>query len=128
MKIKTIKYENNIDILRGISILLVVIYHLKIQIHETTLLSGGYLGVDIFFVISGYLITSILFLNTRGNKFNWKLFFQKRFLRIFPVYIVAIFLTLLCSYFILIPDQLWMLAKSASSSILFVSNIFFGNI
>ena len=125
MKIKTIKYENNIDILRGISILLVVIYHLKIQIHETTLLSGGYLGVDIFFVISGYLITSILFLNTKGNKFNWKLFFQKRFLRIFPVYIVAIFLTLLCSYFILIPDQLWMLAKSASSSILFVSNIFF---
>ena len=74
MKIKTIKYENNIDILRGISILLVVIYHLKIQIHETTLLSGGYLGVDIFFVISGYLITSILFLNTKGNKFNWKLF------------------------------------------------------
>lgn len=125
MKIKTIKYENNIDILRGISIILVVIYHLKIQIHETTLLSGGYLGVDIFFVISGYLITSILFLNRRGNKFNWKLFFQKRFLRIFPVYIVAIFLTLLCSYFILIPSQLMMLAESAGSSILFISNIFF---
>ena len=125
MKIKAIKYENNIDTLRGISILLVVIYHLKIQIFETTLLSGGYLGVDIFFVISGYLITSILFLNTKDKKFNWKLFFQKRFLRIFPVYIIAIFLTILCSYFILIPKQLMMLAESAGSSILFISNIFF---
>lgn len=62
---KKINYEPNIDILRGISIILVVLYHLKIEIFNINILPGGYLGVDIFFLISGYLITSILYLNLK---------------------------------------------------------------
>ena len=64
---KKIKYEPNIDILRGISIILVVLYHLKLELFGVQVLPGGYLGVDIFFVISGYLITSILHINLKKN-------------------------------------------------------------
>ena len=65
---KKIGYVSDIDILRGISILLVFIYHLKINYSNGYLFPGGYLGVDIFFVISGYLITSILHLNFKEKK------------------------------------------------------------
>ena len=65
---KKIIYEQNIDILRGLSIILVVIYHLKLNFFETQFLPGGYIGVDIFFVISGYLITSILFYKSIQKK------------------------------------------------------------
>ena len=121
---KTIKYQSNIDTLRGISILLVVIYHLKLDILNYKFLSGGYLGVDIFFVISGYLITSILSLNVSNGKFDFKNFFLRRFLRIVPVYIFVIFVTLAISYYLLVSQQLVELSKSAISSILFLSNIF----
>ena len=75
---KKIGYVSDIDILRGISILLVFFYHLKISF-QNIFVSGGYLGVDIFFVISGYLITSILHLNFQENKFSFKKFFLRRF-------------------------------------------------
>ena len=122
---KKIGYESEIDVLRGISIILVFIYHLKIYYPNGYLLPGGYLGVDIFFVISGYLITSILSLNFKENRFSFKEFFLRRFLRIIPVYIFVIFLSLLISYLVLIPNQLFNLSQSAISSIFFYSNIFF---
>ena len=124
---KKINYEPNIDILRGISIILVVLYHLKIEIFNINILPGGYLGVDIFFLISGYLITSILYLNLKKKKFDLKIFFLRRFTRIFPVYIFVISITLILSFFLLIPNQMIDLAKSSVSSILFYSNIFFWN-
>ncbi len=122
---KKIGYVSDIDILRGISVLLVLIYHLKINYSNGYLLPGGYLGVDIFFLISGYLITSILHLNFIENKFSFKEFFLRRFLRIVPVYILVIFLTLIVSYFVLLPNQLVDLSTSSISSIFFYSNIFF---
>ena len=122
---KKIGYVSDIDILRGISILLVFFYHLKISFSKTYLFPGGYLGVDIFFVISGYLITSILHLNFQENKFSFKKFFLRRFLRIVPVYIFVILLTLIIGYFVLIPNQLVDLSKSSISSTFFYSNIFF---
>ena len=120
-----IQYEPNIDILRGISIILVTIYHLKIEIFNIKLLPGGYLGVDIFFVISGYLITSILYLNLKNNKFTLKEFFIRRFTRIFPVYIFVIVITSISAFFLLVPNQLYDLAKSSIYSLIFLSNIFF---
>lgn len=120
-----IQYEPNIDFLRGISIILVTIYHLKIEIFNIKLLPGGYLGVDIFFVISGYLITSILYINLKRNKFTLKQFFIRRFTRIFPVYIFVIVITSVLAFFLLVPNQLYDLAKSSIYSLIFVSNIFF---
>ncbi len=122
---KKIGYVSDIDILRGISILLVFIYHLKINYSNSYLFPGGYLGVDIFFVISGYLITSILHLNFKEKKFSFKQFFLRRFLRIIQVYIFVIFLTLIVSYFLLLPNQLVDLSKSSIASGFFYSNIFF---
>ena len=110
----------HIQVLRAFSVILVFLYHLKIDFF-----SKGYIGVDIFFVISGYLITSILNVNFNDNTFSFKEFFLRRFLRIVPVYIFVIFLTLLISYFVLIPNQLIDLSKSTISSIFFYSNIFF---
>ena len=121
----SIKRNNSIDTLRGISVFLVLIFHLKIEIFEHVIFEGGYLGVDIFFVISGYLITSILFLNSDDKKFTYKNFLKKRFLRIFPTYISLIFATLLVGYLILTPNQLIDLANSAIASILFISNVHF---
>ena len=55
-----INYRPEIDVLRALSVISVIIYHSNIKIHGLTLFSGGYLGVDIFFLISGYLITRII--------------------------------------------------------------------
>ena len=122
---KKINYDPGLDILRGISILLVVLYHLDLNYSGIVLFKGGFIGVDIFFVISGYLITSILFINLKEKKFSFKEFFLKRFVRIFPVYILVIFITLVFSYFILLPNQLVDLSRSSLYSISFFSNLFF---
>ena len=124
---KPIEHNKNIDILRGISIFLVLIYHLEIEIFNYTIFKGGYLGVDIFFLISGYLITSILYIKSNDKKFNYKNFLKRRFLRIFPAYILLIFVTLLFGCLILDPNQLLNLSNSATPSILFISNIYFWN-
>jgi len=123
--LKKINYDPGLDILRGISILLVVLYHLDLNYSGRVLFKGGFIGVDIFFVISGYLITSILYINLKDDKFNFKEFYLKRFVRIFPVYILVIFITLIFSYFILLPNQLVELSRSSLFSISFFSNLFF---
>ena len=125
---RSIKRNKNIDTLRGISIFFVLIYHLKIKIFEHTVFQGGYLGVDIFFVISGYLITSILFLNSSDVRFDYKDFLKKRFLRIFPAYILLIFVTLLFGCLTLDVSQLISLVNSATPSILFISNVHFWSV
>ncbi len=125
---KLIERNKNIDTLRGISIFFVVIYHLKIEILNYTLFTGGYLGVDIFFLISGYLITSILFLNSNDKQFEYTKFLKKRFLRIFPTYIILIFVTLIFGFIVLTQNQLVELANSAFASILFISNIHYWNV
>lgn len=122
---RVINYNYNIDVLRGISILLVLIYHFKIELFNFFFFSGGYLGVDIFFLISGYLITSILHINIEKNIFSFKDFFLRRFLRIVPVYVFVIFLTLLASYFVLTPSHLIDISESSIASSFFYSNIFF---
>ena len=121
-----IKYRAEIDSLRAISVLAVIIYHAKINILGYSLFPGGYLGVDIFFVISGYLITSIIFKELKQKKnFSFSNFYLRRARRILP----ALFFLILCSiplaWFALLPSGFIDFAKSVYFSIGFSSNFYF---
>ncbi len=119
-----IEYRPEIDTLRAISVFAVIIYHAGV--YNNLFFPGGYLGVDIFFVISGYLISKLIIkeiVNT--NKFNLKNFYERRARRILPALIFVIILTLIFSYFILLPTSFEGFARSAISSLGFISNYYF---
>ena len=77
---QVLKYIPVLDGIRGLAVLAVLLFHLDV-------LSGGYLGVDVFFVISGYLITKIIIDEKNSNLFSFKEFYIKRFKRLFPALI-----------------------------------------
>jgi peptidoglycan/LPS O-acetylase OafA/YrhL len=106
--------------LRGIAILLVAAYHLNIPYF-----SGGFIGVDIFFVISGYIITKIILKEIKNNSFSLIKFYEKRIRRILPAYLVVAFITLLASYIFLMPSKLIDFAKALVASLFYISNFFF---
>ncbi len=114
-------YRKEIDGLRALAIIPVVLYHANILGF-----SGGYIGVDIFFAISGFLITSIILRDLRKGTFSFSNFFQRRIRRIFPALFVVISMTSIFGYFyFLYPDDLEGLGKSIFSQSIFLSNIFF---
>ncbi len=121
-----IGYRSEIDGLRALGILGVLAYHLEIFVNEKQLLPGGFLGVDIFFVVSGYLITSLLYeeYKIKGN-FSLLNFYFRRAKRLLPVLIIVILFTSLLSYFYFFPSEYSYYLKSVTSSFFFVSNIFF---
>ena len=84
-----ITYRPEIDFLRAIAISSVFLFHL-----DKSILPGGFVGVDIFFVISGYLITSIIINDIEKEKFSFLVFYQRRIARIFPVFAVVLVATL----------------------------------
>lgn len=109
----------HVEGLRGIAVLAVLLFHFNVSFAK-----GGYVGVDIFFTISGFLITSIL-LKNNGNVKDLGSFFTKRFFRLYPASAVTIIISLVGTY-LLFPDTLALLAaKSALSSQLLASNIYF---
>ena len=120
-----LKYRPEIDSLRAISVLGVIIYHSKIYFFGELFFQGGYFGVDIFFVISGYLITSIIYEELKKNKFSLKKFYIKRCRRIFPALIFTILISLLLSWYSVMPVSFVEYAKSIISSLIFVSNYYF---
>ena len=83
------KYRKEIDGLRGIAIIPVILYHLNIPFF-----SGGYIGVDIFFVISGFLITSIIHNNIKEKKFSLMDFYERRLRRIIPILYIILILSI----------------------------------
>ena len=122
----TIKYRPDIDGLRAISVLAVIFYHANIYIFNNRFLSGGFLGVDIFFVISGYLISSLI-INELYNKsyFNFYNFYQRRIRRILPALLFVIFFTFPTAYFLLLPNNFIDYSRAVISSLFFISNFFF---
>ena len=113
-------YRPDIDGLRALSVILVILFHFG-----SPAASGGFVGVDVFFVISGYLITSIL-LNAIYNKnFSVISFYERRIRRIVPALLTTVVLCLAAGYFLLTPGDYKTLGHSALSTIFAVSNIFF---
>ena len=112
-------YRPDIDGLRAISILLVVGYHA-----QPSLIPGGFIGVDIFFVISGFLITRIVLSQSKANSFSFLEFYSRRIRRIFPALIVVMAVTYVLGWFVLLPDDFSLLGKNIAAGVAFVSNLF----
>lgn len=113
----SIGYREDIDALRGVSILLVLIFH---AFPET--LPGGFVGVDVFFVISGYLITGIILNKVDQDSFSFSSFYHRRITRILPSSLVVLFTALFIGWFILFPDEYEQLGLHVFSSIFFFQN------
>ena len=121
-----LKYRADIDGLRAIAVISVIIYHSKIKIFNIDFFSGGFLGVDIFFVISGYLITSIILTEIfKTKKFSFKNFYERRVRRIIPALLTVIIFSIFFFYLILLPDEFSDFLKSIFSSLFFYSNYYF---
>lgn len=113
-------YRADIDGLRAIAILGVVFFHFNIYPFK-----GGYLGVDVFLVISGYLIASFILPKLKNNDFNFFEFFLRRIKRLLPTYYITLALSFILAYLVFEPDIFNKFAKSSISSMFFVSNFFF---
>jgi len=121
--IKRIPYRQDINILRAVAVLSVLFYHAEINLFK-----GGWLGVDIFFVISGYLISNIIISDLNNSTFSFKNFYERRVRRIIPALFSVILICLPFSYWLLTPRAILEFSKSMISSIFFYSNYFFQNL
>lgn len=122
-------YKKNIDGLRAIAVVSVIFYHATLDIFGIRLFPGGYLGVDIFFVISGYLITAIIFNELyEKNIFSLINFFDRRIRRIFPALLLAIIIFLLPSFYYLISFAFVSNVKSINSIFTFSTNYYYSYI
>jgi peptidoglycan/LPS O-acetylase OafA/YrhL len=113
-------YRPDIDGLRAIAVLLVVFFHAGIA-----QIGGGFVGVDIFFVISGFLITGIIVRELDAGHFTFAGFYARRIKRILPALFAILALSILAAYVLLIPDDLRMYGRSIVSTVLFYSNWLF---
>ena len=113
-------YRPEIDGLRALSILPVVLFHAGFSLFD-----GGFIGVDIFFVISGYLITTIIINDIEINKFSVSYFYERRARRILPAMFVIILVCIPFSYLLMLPSQIINFSESIVAVTFFVSNIFF---
>jgi peptidoglycan/LPS O-acetylase OafA/YrhL len=116
------RYRPDIDGLRAISILAVVIFHAF-----PNLMKGGFVGVDVFFVISGYLISTIIFQNLEKGTFSFYEFYARRIKRIFPSLIVVLITSFIFGYFFLLADEFNQLGKHIASGACFISNFILWN-
>ena len=116
------KYRPDIDGLRAIAVLSVVAFHAFPE-----WIAGGFIGVDIFFVISGYLISTILFENLEKGDFSFSEFYIRRVLRIFPALILVLVSCLAFGWATLYADEFMQLGKHIAAGAGFISNIVFWN-
>jgi len=113
-------YREEIDGLRALAVLPVILFHAGISGF-----SGGYVGVDIFFVISGYLITSIILEELKNDKFSIVSFYERRARRILPALSAVLLLTTIAAYILMPAPLLKSYGQSLVSVVTFSSNVFF---
>ena len=121
-----INYRPEIDGLRAIAVLSVIFYHAQLKLFDYEIFQGGFIGVDIFFVISGYLISLLILkeLETTG-KFSFSYFYERRARRILPALIVVIVASLPLGWIYLLPEGFIEFIKSILYSLGFTSNFYF---
>ena len=112
-----LKYRRDIDGLRAIAVLFVILFHAF-----PNFLPGGFIGVDIFFVISGYLISSIIFQNLQNNSFDFIDFYSLRIRRIFPSLLATFGIAFLLGWNVLSAGEFSQLGKHIASGAFFISN------
>ncbi len=113
-------YRPDIDGLRAVAVLCVVFYHAGYGAF-----SGGYVGVDVFFVISGFLITRLIRDEISTGRFRFSTFYLRRARRLFPAMFVTLVLTFLGGVLLFGPDELEKLSESVVYTVLSVSNFLF---
>ena len=112
------KYRPEIDGLRALAITSVVLFHADLPF-----IRGGFLGVDIFFVISGYLITTIILTDVNAGKFSFQRFYERRARRILPALFLVMATTLPLGYFLMMPDEYKNFGQSVLATAVFSNNI-----
>jgi peptidoglycan/LPS O-acetylase OafA/YrhL len=113
-------YRPDIDGLRAVAVLLVVFHHAFPQA-----LPGGFIGVDLFFVISGFLISTIIFQSLEQDAFSFLDFYKRRVKRIFPALSLVLIASFVCGWFVLLPADYKQLGKHMAAGAAFVSNFAF---
>ena len=112
------KYRAEIDGLRALAVVPVILFHAGFELFR-----GGFVGVDVFFVISGYLITTILIEDIENKRFSIVNFYERRARRILPALFVVMFIALLPAYFVMLPDELQNFGQSLVATTLFTNNV-----
>ena len=115
-------YRPDIDGLRAVAVLLVVFHHAFPQV-----LKGGFIGVDVFFVISGFLISTIIFQSLEQGEFSFLDFYKRRVKRIFPALSLVLIASFVCGWYVLLPADYKQLGKHMAAGAAFVSNFAFWN-
>jgi peptidoglycan/LPS O-acetylase OafA/YrhL len=118
----TKNFRYDINALRAIAVLGVVFFHFNVQYFE-----GGFSGVDIFFVISGYLMTKIVINGLATDKFSILDFYYKRVQRIVPALMGLILIVVSVTFFFYLPVDYREVTKNGTASLLFYSNILYAN-
>ncbi|RUS65635.1 O-acetyltransferase OatA [Saezia sanguinis] len=114
-------YKPEIDGLRAIAVLLVLLCHMRLG------MAGGFVGVDVFFVISGFLITSIVYNGLDQNKFSFWNFYGRRFVRLYPALLTVVLLTFIAGFLLMDAETFKHLNRAGRYAIVSASNIFFNN-
>ena len=117
--IENFKYRPEVDGLRAVAVLAVVFFHCGLGV------PGGYVGVDVFFVISGYLITSLILKDLQLGRFSMLDFWERRARRILPASIVTFIVTAIAGWWLLLPFDYAAFGRSLASQAMFAGNIYF---
>ena len=115
-----IKYRPDVDGLRAVSVFLVILFHMNAD-----WIPGGFIGVDMFFVISGFIITSAIYPQISTNDFSFNLFYVKRIKRILPLFYLVVCTCLIFSYWLHTPNDFASFADSWRYASSFIANIYF---
>lgn len=120
--ITDITYRPDVDGLRAVAIVLVLLFHAF-----PSIAAGGFIGVDVFFVISGFLISSIIFKGLDRGRFSFRTFYSRRIMRLFPALILVLGTSIALGWLTLLPDEYKQFGQHVMGSVAFMQNVVLWN-